>query len=233
MPIAVDAPEAIPLSLQTSIQLVRRVVTGAGYDVPGAALDDPTVTAWVREHGATVTAHDDDELDLVQYSGIRPSQIVFRCGTRTDTVRRAVKLGVFRFVVCTPAQIAGLTACTERTSYLYLDEHSPLVLGDRRLRVIGLLGEVDDSDGAVEWASVAERLLCRMALLKTCGNPTRRIMLSGGSTDIWLKGQVPQLTSIAHAIDDALREGCERWQLPRPAVTLASSMVSGRVSTAA
>jgi hypothetical protein len=69
-----------------------------------------------------------------------------------------------------------------------------------------------------------------MALLKTCGSPTKRIMLSGGSTDIWLNNQAPQLESIVCAIDEALREGCERWQLSRPAVTLAFQHLDIRTS---
>jgi hypothetical protein len=216
-----------------SIQRVRRVISNAGYGVPAAVLHDPLLAAEIRAHGVTVTARDHRELDLVQYNRIRPSQILFRCGPETDAIRRAVSLGVFRFIVCTEQQIARLAECAQRTKYIYLDDHSPLVLGNRQLKVIGLHSDVDDSGGAVEWASVAERLLSRMALLKACGSPTKRIMLSGGSTDIWLNNQAPQLESIVSAIDEALREGCERWQLSRPAVTLAPLTVTARETMAA
>lgn len=213
--------------LRSSIELVRRVISGAGCGVPAAALTDRATAAWVRAHGVTVIAHDDDELDLVQRRGIRPTQIVFRCSPVTTCLRRAVNLGVFRYVVATAPQIARLGELAHRTTYLYLDESSPLVFGDRRLKIIGLHGDVDDAGGAVEWASTAERLLCRTALLKTCGSPIRRIMLSGGSADLWLEDHAQELSSIVRAVDDALREGCERWQLPRPAVTLAPLIVAG------
>lgn len=220
MTTALDVPDpARPLD--DSLQLLRCVIPSAGYGVPAAALNDRTLATWVRGHGVTVTAHDHDELDLVRYSGIRPTQIVFRCGPVTDCIRRAVNLGVLRFIVGTEHHIVRLTECAQRTMYLYLDDHAPLVLGDRRLRVIGLYSDVDASGGATEWASAAERLLCRTPLLKTCGAPIHRIMLSGGSTEIWVNDQAPQLTAIASGVDGALREGCERWQLPRPAVTLA------------
>jgi diaminopimelate decarboxylase len=222
MTLAIEAPDCGP-RLQDSIQQMRRVLSGAGYGVPAAALHDRALAAWVRAHGVTVIAHDDDELDLVQYSGIRPSQVVFRCGQSTDCIRRAVNLGVFRFIVATEHQIVRLGQCAQRTKYLYLDDHAPLVLGDQRLKVIGLHGDVDDSGGATEWATTAERLLCRTALLKTCGSPIHRIMLSGGSTDIWLDDQAQQLTSIASAVDEALDDACDRWSLTRPAVTLAPS----------
>jgi hypothetical protein len=207
--------------LHDSIQLTRRVISGAGYGVPAFALNDHALASWVRAQGITVIAHDDHELDLVQYNGIRPTQIVFRCGPAIGCIRRAVNLGVFRFIVRTEQQIARLGECGQRTRYVYLDDLAPLVLGDRRLKVIGLHSDVDDSGGAVEWASAAERLLCRMALLKTCGSPIHRIMLSGGSTQIWLHDQAPHLTAMVRAVEDALRYGCQRWQIARPAVTLA------------
>ena len=206
---------------------MRGVLGGAGYGVPAAALRDRALATWVRTHGITVTAHDEVELDLVQFSGIRPTQVVFRCGAETGSIRRAVNLGVFRFIVSTERQITRLTECAQRTRYVYLDDHSPLVLSSRRLKVIGLHSDVDSSGGAVEWASAAERLLCRSALLKTCGSPVHRIMLSGGPTDIWLNDDVPQLKSIVSAVDDALHEGSQRWQLVRPAVTLAPLTVTG------
>lgn len=219
MTLALDATDGDP-RLQTAVQRVRHVISGAGYGLPAAALIDGALAAWVRGHGVTVIARDDNELDLAQYNGIRPNQIVFRCGPTSDAIRRAVNLGVFRFIVYTPQQIYRLGEYAQRTRYIYLDERAPLVVGDRRLVVIGMHSEVDDSSGPVEWAAAAERLLCRTALLKTCGSPIHRIILSGGSTDAWTSDQESYLMSIAGAVDEALRQGCERWQLPRPAVTL-------------
>ena len=231
MTLALQTSERSP-RLHDSIQLTRRVISGAGYGVPAFALNDHALATWVRAQGITVIARDDDELDLLQYNRIRPTQIVFWCGAAIGCIRRAVDLGVFRFIVCTEQQIARLGDCAQRTVYVYLDDRAPLVLGDRRLKVIGLHSDVDDSGGPVEWASAAERLLCRMALLKTCGSPTHRIMLSGGVTEIWMHDQAPQLTAIAHAVDGALRDGCQRWQLARPTVTLAPATDTSRALVA-
>lgn len=219
MTLALDTEDSVPI-LHESIRLVRNVLAGAGCSVPAATLHDRGLAAWVRVHGVTVAARDEEELDLVQYNGVRPTQVVFRCGAQTDSIRRAVNLGVFRFIVSTERHIGRLGEVAQRTKYVYLDDDAPLVLGNRRLKVIGLHGAVDDSGGAVEWASEAERLLCRSALLKTCGSPIHRIMLSGGSSDMWVKGHGDELSSIVSAVDDALTEGCQRWQLARPAVTL-------------
>ena len=209
-----------PSPLRNSIRGVRSALPGAGCGVSAAALADPAVARWVREHGLTVTVDADDHLARVLSTGVRPNQLVFRCGPVADSIRQAVNLGLTRFVVGTSRHIAGLSHCAQRTKYLYLDGRCPLVLCDRRLSVIGLHADVDDSGGAVEWAAEAERLLCRAALLKTCGSPVRRIVLSGGSGDPGPTGGTDRLTGIAAAVDAALREGCDRWQVSRPAVTL-------------
>ncbi|MET0896452.1 MAG: hypothetical protein ABWY45_00915 [Mycobacterium sp.] len=209
---------------------MRAVISNAGCGLPAAALVNPAVANWVRVHGITVTAHDDDELDLLQFTGIRPVQIVYCCGPAAAPlapIGRAATLGVSRFIVTTSQQIARVADGARTTRYLYLDEHAPLVLGDRRLRIIGLHGDVDDAGGAVEWASVVERLLCRSVVLKTCGSPITRITLSGGSTDIWLRSQTDRLASIVSAVDVALRTGCERRQLMRPAVSLSPLTAAG------
>lgn len=215
---AADTLECVPL--HTSIQLMRAVLTNAACAVPAAALTDPALADWVRTQGVTVTAHDDNELDLLQYIGIRPVQIIFRCGSATTPIRRAVALGVPRFIVATSQQITHVAEGAKDTKYVYLDEHAPLVLGDRRLKVMGLHSDVENAGVATEWACVVERLLARSAVLKTCGSPIKRIALTGGSTAMWLQDSAHQLTSIVSAVDEALRDGSERWHVTRPAATL-------------
>jgi hypothetical protein len=219
--------------LHKSVELVKGMIPGAGCGVPADALTDHALATWVRAHGLTVTAHDDDELDLLRFRGIRPVQILWRCGMAAGPIRRAVTLGVSRFIVDTPQQMARLAEDTRSTKYIYLDVQSPLVLGDRHLKVIGVHGDVDDSDGTVEWASVTERLLCRAALLKTCGASTKRITLSGGSTDLWANDPTERLAAIVTAVDDALRDGCARWQLPRPAVSISPLTLGCPITVAA
>jgi hypothetical protein len=206
--------------LHRSVELMKAIIPGVGCGVPAGALDDHALAAWVRAHGLTVTAHDDGELDLLRFHGIRPIQVVWRCGVDARPIRRSLGFGVSRFIVDRPEQMDRLAEDGNGTKYIYLDEGSPLVVGDRQLKVIGLHGDVDDSDGTMEWGTAAERLLCRAALLKTCGASIKRITLSGGSTDMWMTDSHEQLATVASAVDDALREGCARWQLPRPTVSI-------------
>lgn len=207
--------------LPVSIRSVRRILPMAGCGLPAGALRDPGVAAWVRTHGVTVNACGDDELELVRAGGVRSTQVVLRCGPVTETIRRAVGLGVVHFVVSTERHVDVLAACAKQKMYVYLDDRGPAVIGERRLEIVGMHCDVDDSGGSLEWGAAAERLLCRIALMKTCGLPLTRISLAGGSVATWLAGGRQELTAIASAVDDALDEGCDRWRLPRPAVALA------------
>lgn len=193
-----------------------------GCGLPVTALRDPSVAAWVRTHGITVNACGDDELGVVRASGVRPARVVLRCGPVTQTLRAAAGRGITQFIVSTERHVDVLAACAQDAPIsVYLDDHGPVVIGERRLNVIGIHCDVDDSSGALEWGAAAERLLCRTALMRTCGLPLTRISLAGGSASTWLGGGGQELTAIAAAVDDALDEGCARWRLPRPAVTLA------------
>ena len=219
MTLSLEAPDH-STQLHNSIHLMRRVIPGVGFGVRANALGDHGLATWVRNSGVTVLAHDDDELDRVQLSGIRPNHIVFRCGAGTDGIRSAVHRGVFRFVVGTDSQIARLTQCAQRTKYVYLDNDAPAALCGRRVQVVGLHSDVDNSGDPDEWASATEKLLRRASVSTACESPVHRIVLSGGSTEQWMNCSVPYLTSVVLAVNAALREGCNRWNVPRPAVSV-------------
>ncbi|MDV6264631.1 hypothetical protein [Rhodococcoides yunnanense] len=227
MTLSLEAPD-YSIQLHNSIHLMRRVIPGVGFGVRAAELGDHALAAWVRNSGVTVLAHDDDELDRVQLSGIRPNQIVFRCGAGTDGIRSAVHRGVFRFVVGTVPQIARLTECAQRTKYVYLDSDAPAALCGRRVQVVGRHSDVGNSSDPDEWASAADRLLRRASLSTMCESPVHRIILSGGSTEEWMNYSVPYLTSVVRSVDAALRDGCNRWNLPRPAVSVIPAQAAAR-----
>lgn len=193
----------------------------AGCAVPAGALRDPGVAAWVRAHGLAVTVCGGEELDLVESSGVRPIHVVVRCSPVSHTIRRAAELGVVRFVVSTDRHVDVLAGCAAPIRHVYLDDRGPAVLGERRLDVVGMHCDVDDSKGSPEWGVVTERLLSRMALMHTFGLRLTRISLAGGSTETWLAGGTAELKAVASAVDEALDAGCARWRLPRPAVVLA------------
>lgn len=187
--------------------------------VPAPALCDAGVAAWVRAHGVTVFVAGADELQRTCYAGIRAEHIVLRCGVDTSTIRAAVAAGVTRFVVSSDRHVDVLASTDRPEIAVYLDEAGPAVIGERRLAVIGLHAAVDDGAGAVEWGMAAERLLCRTAILRTCGLPLARIFLTGGDVSGWLHSGA----AVAGEVDDALTEGCARWRLARPSVLLGAA----------
>ncbi|MDO3403614.1 hypothetical protein QWI29_26505 [Mycolicibacterium neoaurum] len=194
------------------------VPRNAGHSVPAAALRDRRTANWVRSHGISVTACDDRDLDLVRSYGIRSRQVIFRCPAAPATLRRADDLGVSRFVVTTGAQLTRLATCAGRNHYVYLDDDAPLMLGDPKVKVIGLHTRVDDQD----WAGSARKLVARSAVLLACGSMVRRIMLSGGPVELWLDVNCDRARQIVADVDAAVRAEAEYWHVPAPAVSMAA-----------
>lgn len=214
-----DVPLA-PHRLSASVHAVRRILPMAGCVVPAEVLTDAGVAGWVRTHGVAVSVCGDVELALVRAGGVRPVHVVLRCSRGTETLRRAAASGVVRFVVSTDRHVDVLTGCPQPTKHVYLDDQGPAVVGERRLDVVGMHCDVDEERGIAAWSAATERLLSRMALVRSCGLMLTRISLTGGSTEPWLSGNTRELAAIASAVDDALDDGCARWRLPRPAVSL-------------
>lgn len=202
----------------------------SGHGLPAAALTDPGLSDWVRAHSVSVTAHDGRDLDLVRRHRIRPLQVVYRCGPDSAVTRRAVGLGVRRFLVGTAHQMARLDECADGTKYLYLDDHAPLLLGDRRLKVIGLHADVADTAGTAEWVDAALRLVQRAAVLQACGASVKRIALSGGSTGLWLD-EHRHAAAIVDQVEHAVCQECDRTHLPPPVVTF-TPLTAGRGDSA-
>lgn len=200
---------------------MRRVLPAASVSVPASTLTDPVTAAWIRAQGTAVHACDQSDLELAASAGVRPNRIALRCGPATATIENAIRMGVVQFIVTTPRQLDTLADCATSPSLVYLDEHAPAVFGETRLQIVGLHADVDTSEGDVEWGCAADRLLCRMALMKTCGLPLMRMSLAGGPVRPWRHGNATSLLSIASAVNDAIEEGCARWRLPRPVVGLA------------
>ncbi|AQA05143.1 hypothetical protein BVC93_25130 [Mycobacterium sp. MS1601] len=219
MTLALDRTDGEPLPTAAP---TSRVGVNAGCSIPAAALDNRELAAWIRSHGVSVTARDDHDLDLVQFHNIKAVQVVFRCGYGTDVLRRAVAVGASRFIVSSAHHMARISECAHATKYLHLDEAAPLMLGDRRLRVVGLHTDVTEHSDVAGWSSAVQRLLARAAVLNACGATVKRITLSGGPTHMWLGADHPGARAIADAVDRALSDECRNWALPRPAVTLAA-----------
>jgi hypothetical protein len=216
-----SARGASAAQLDASLLSLHRVLPLAGYGVAAAALENPGVAQWVRRHGVTVYAQDASDLEALWHNSIRPVQAIMRCGSTPETIRSAVHAGVSRFIIGSAQEAQLLTQFAHRTKYIYLSAHAPILELHRRLQVIGVHCEVDDSSGHIEWACTAERLLCRMAFLRSCALRPARISLTGCLTQGCGERSAQEMTSIASAVRDALDQGSQRWGLTRPQVLLA------------
>ncbi|WP_193044765.1 type III PLP-dependent enzyme domain-containing protein [Mycolicibacterium baixiangningiae] len=227
------AQEDTAVDLGASLTAVRRVLPSAGYGVTATDLIDRGAARWVRAHGVSVFAQNEDDLEVLARNSIRPVQVVLRCGSTPETIRRAVNAGVSRFVVCTAAESALLAEFAHRTKYIYLGGGAPVPVPHRRLQVIGLHCEVDDSSGRIEWADATERMLCRLAYLRSCALRPVRLTLTGRPTPQGRCASAEETSLIASAVRDALDEGCHRWRLNRPKVLLGPGRLAGMDTVAA
>lgn len=208
--------------LPVSLRAVRRLLPLARCGFPASGLADASVAGWVRAHRITVYADGTGQLALAGRRGIRPEQLVLRCGPDTGPILGALNAGVSRFVVSCEEHVEVLTARGHQGTRVHVDDACPAVLGHGCLDVIGLHGHVQASCPP-DWGAAAERLLGRIALMRTGGAALTRISLSGGPMASWIDGDTCELKAIASAVDEAIDEGCARWRLPRPAVTFAPS----------
>lgn len=206
------------------MRAIRRVLPWVTCGLPAAVLADPLVGEWVRAHGVTVHACGDSDLDLLWRCGVQPAQVVFRCGLTSASIQGALCSGVNRFVVATERQADVLAGCATRAASVHLDAAAVAVSEHERLDVIGIHCDVDTSRPG-EWGAATEQLMSRIALLRADGPALMRISLVGGSAAAWFEGDKVGLRAIAAAVDDAIDDGCARWRLPRPAVSLAPSTV--------
>lgn len=191
--------------------------------MPATSLRNPSVAAWVRAHGVTVYAGDGAELELAGQCGVRPAQLVLRCGRTADPIVGALDLGVNRFVVSCERNVDVLMSCAHHDTYVHVDDECPAVAGKGCLDVIGLHCDVEAS-GPLDWGAATGRLLGRIASMRDGGSALTRISLTGGPVALWIGGDKAELRAIAAAVDDAIDEGCARWRLPRPSVTFAPSV---------
>ncbi len=200
---------------------MRRVAPDVGCAVSARALVDRDVLLWVQRSATTVLVLDDTGLDLVQSVSVRPNQVVFRAGDCPDSIRRAVHHGITRFIVGRQEHVDHLVEYARRTTFVYLGPDLPSVSPTRRIVVVGLHADTGPCGNSADWANAAEHALCRTAQARTLGTPAHRIVLSRSAGTV-VPLSVERLDSIVRAVDEALRQGCARWRLARPAVTIAA-----------
>ena len=80
--------------------LYRKAFPWAGITCPAEAVRLPAVAKWVKKHGYAIDVRSSDELTLAISADIPPARIIMHDdGATAGPIRRAVNVGVGRFVI--------------------------------------------------------------------------------------------------------------------------------------
>jgi Pyridoxal-dependent decarboxylase, pyridoxal binding domain len=195
----------------------RKAFRDADVAYPATVLAIPLAASWIRERGCGVDAHSPQGIAFAMSAGVAPARVMFHCNSATGrTITDALSLGVGQFIVDSESGVVMLGACAERPQHVLIevtgdgtDGLVAAVLAEEQLTLTGFYNEADNPADAVLpifelMADVRSRrglLLSRMGVAVRDGHPTS-----------------PE--SLAEAICDAVEEGCARFRLPRPALTV-------------
>ena len=211
--------------------LYRKAFPWAGITCPAEAVRVPAVAKWVKKHGYAIDVRSSDELTLAISADIPPARIIMHDdGATAGPIRRAVNVGVGRFVISSSQQIAVLASCAQRPQRVLIDVTTDqardavnVVLARNRLNLIGLhFRLVPEAAQIARYADVVGRMIAQMAQIRRdYGVILTRVSLAGGNG---LSGRTPgaiDLPELAAAIEDAFDHDCARYRFPRPALVLA------------
>lgn len=211
--------------------LYRKAFPWAGITCPAEAVRLPAVAKWVKKHGYAIDVRSSDELTLAISAGIPPARIIMHdSGATTGPIRRAVNVGVGRFVIGSSQQIAVLASCAQRPQRVLIDvttdqAHDAVnaVLARNRLNLIGLhFRLVPEAAQTASYADVVGRMIAQMAQVRRDHGVilTRGSLAGGSGLSGWTHGVI-DLPELAAAIEDAFDHDCARYRFPRPALVLA------------
>lgn len=190
---------------------------------PATVLAIPSAANWIREKRCEVDAHSPQGIAFAMSARLSPGRVLFHCSNATGrAMTDALGLGIGQFIVGSEIAAVKLGACAERPqpglvdlSCGEVDGLVAAVLGEQQLTLTGFYSEADDPHAAVlamfeHTADARSRhgvLLSRMGVAMRDGR--------------WTSPEV-----LADEICDAVEEGCARFRLPRPALTVFPEWIS-------
>lgn len=195
----------------------RKAFRDADVCYPATLLALPVAANWVRDERCEVDARSPQGISFAISAGIAPRRMVFHCAGATGrTIHDAIGLGVGQFIVDSESAAAMLGACADRPQQVLVDVTSgapdwllKAVLAEERLSMTGLYSELGYPEDALR------RMLEHMADVQG-----RHGMLLSRIGVVVRGGHALPIESVAEAIGDAVDEGCARFRLQRPALTV-------------
>jgi diaminopimelate decarboxylase len=195
----------------------HRAFPHADICYPATLLALPAAANWVYDRGCEVDARSPQGISFTLSARIAPARVILHCtGATGRTLYDALSLGVGQFIVDSQNTAAMLGACAQRPQHVLVDVTSgapgwlfKAVLAEERLTMTGLYSELGyPEDGVL-------RMLEQMSDVRSRHGMT----LSGIGIGI-RGGHASPVEAVAERVADALEEGCARFRLPRPALTV-------------
>ncbi|HXA91190.1 MAG TPA: hypothetical protein VNW96_22040 [Mycobacterium sp.] len=195
----------------------RKAFRDADVCYPATLLALPVAANWVHDQGCEVDARSPQGISFAMSAGIAPRRMIFHCAPATGrTIHDATGLGVGQFIVDSESAAAMLGACADRPQHVLVDVTSgapdwllKAVLAEERLLMTGLYSELGYPEDAVL------RMLEHIADVRS-----RHGMLLSRIGVVVRGGHSLPVESMAEAIGDSIDDGCARFRLPRPALTV-------------
>jgi hypothetical protein len=184
---------------------------------PATLLAIPRAANWVRDRGYEVTARSPQGIAFAMFAGVHPARVMFHCANATGrTINDAITLGIGQFILDSPKAAAMAGACADQPQNVLVDVTDgeaamtiAAALAEENLTLIGLHSEGNDPELAVMrmFEHMAD-VRCRRGLRLT----RIGVALHGGLSTS------PETQ--ARLISESIEEGCARFRLPRPALTV-------------
>jgi diaminopimelate decarboxylase len=198
-------------------KLWRKAFRDADISYPATLLALPVAANWVHDQGAVVDARSPQGISFAMSAAVAPRRVIFHCAGATGrTIHDATGLGVGQFIVDSESAAAMLGACADRPAHVLVDVTSgapewllKAVLAEEQLLMTGLYSELGYPGHAVL------RMLEHIADVRS-----RHGILLSRIGIVVRSGHSLPVESVAEAIEDAIDDGCARFRVPRPALTV-------------
>lgn len=193
----------------------RKAFRDVDVAYPATALAIPAAAKWVRDRGCEVDARSPQGISFAMSAGVAFARVMFHCnGATGHTITDALGLGIGQFIIDSENGAVMLGACADRPQRVLVDvtgsrtdEAVRAVLAEEQLSLTGFYAEADNPAHAV------------LSMFERMADARSRRGLLVSRMGVAVHGTCPNET-VATTINDAVEEGCERFRLPRPALTV-------------
>ena len=195
----------------------RKAFREATVAYPATVLTIPHAAKWIRERGCKVDARSPQGIAFAMSAGVTPARVMFHCANATGrTMHDAMRVGIGQFIIDSERSAVMLGACAERPQQVlvdvtgvHADERIAAVLSEEQLYLTGYHSELDNAEDAV------------LRMMEHMPDVRRRRGLRLSRMGVAVRGgpSIPP-EALAESMGDAIDDGCARFRLPRPALTV-------------